>query len=326
MGFMWFESFRNFIDQNDTFVIAQDNLVRNDGIYSLYNAFIACIPDHPIIKITLERIISNVKEKNYGCNEFDITGPQVVGRAFKDFTGKTAYPNKIYNNGIKILFHKFNIYEMIGTLYYENRELCFNKPPFYYQCHSKYHTKKHYSQLYDYGKVFASMIEVSNYEKNVKNHHNTEIKKVHYAHSRPFTHSQWLNKEPRIIQSKLISPLKKIIQFYPFTLTNNKIEECISHLADLNPDIEIHIEDLDPDINLNSDEIFKFAVSKYPEFIYVPIYWYNTAPLKNIQNTSDILKLTQKENSLFDNEVKIFETPYKGFKREIKNKFNIAFE
>lgn len=74
---------RDFIPRNATFAVFRD---RPDG--SLLNSFMACVPNHPILKIVIDMTIDNILNRRYGENALDITGPQTLGRAFNKFIGR----------------------------------------------------------------------------------------------------------------------------------------------------------------------------------------------------------------------------------------------
>lgn len=56
--------------------------------WGVYNGMIAAYKKHPIILFIIEYIMNNIKNKHYGVDSLDITGPKAVGRAL----------NKIINN------------------------------------------------------------------------------------------------------------------------------------------------------------------------------------------------------------------------------------
>lgn len=52
---------------------------------AIINGFFAAYSGHPILKKTIELIVDNIKNYRYGCDNIDITGPRVFGRALKLF-------------------------------------------------------------------------------------------------------------------------------------------------------------------------------------------------------------------------------------------------
>ena len=71
---------RDFIDSTSTFTVFRDR-----PMGSLLNSFMACTPNHPILKIVVEMTVANILSRHYGKNALDITGPQVLGRAFNRY-------------------------------------------------------------------------------------------------------------------------------------------------------------------------------------------------------------------------------------------------
>lgn len=68
---------RKFIPEDSDFVIFRDIFTG-----SLQNGFIACTPRNPILKKAIELCIFNIETNNYGESDLDVTGPQLLGRAF----------------------------------------------------------------------------------------------------------------------------------------------------------------------------------------------------------------------------------------------------
>lgn len=74
---------RTFIPSHTSFVCFLDIL---EGC--IQNSFIACSPGHPILRDMIERCCRNISKEYYGINAFDITGPQMCGRAFNAYLGR----------------------------------------------------------------------------------------------------------------------------------------------------------------------------------------------------------------------------------------------
>ena len=71
---------RDFIPRNATFAVFRDRPTA-----ALLNSFMACTPNHPIVKLVIDMTIDNILKKRYNENALDITGPQTLGRAFNRF-------------------------------------------------------------------------------------------------------------------------------------------------------------------------------------------------------------------------------------------------
>lgn len=57
---------------------------------AIYQAFLACKPRHPVMKIALELSFENIKRRKRASKDtaFDVTGPVVMGRALNKWWGK----------------------------------------------------------------------------------------------------------------------------------------------------------------------------------------------------------------------------------------------
>jgi mannosyltransferase OCH1-like enzyme len=73
---------RNIIDKDDIFVSARDQ--NKDAIY---NAFIACVPNHPFLYEMIKYVVNNTQNKYYGINPLDPTGPVGFGKIMKRIIG-----------------------------------------------------------------------------------------------------------------------------------------------------------------------------------------------------------------------------------------------
>lgn len=73
--------FRDIIEENDEFVSVADRSIGGMGC-GMYQAFIACVPKHPIMLYSLQLSFSNIATRRYDMFEtLSITGPIVAGIA-----------------------------------------------------------------------------------------------------------------------------------------------------------------------------------------------------------------------------------------------------
>lgn len=238
MGFMWTEPFRNFITENDTFISPQDTYTIIDGKPSIYNAFIACVPKNPIIKRTLDLIVDNVKNHRYGKGLFDITGPSVVGRAFKDVINKNANSRESYNNGIRILQYEYYFFTKPDILYDENKNVLATAKSSLYHEFQNMNLGQKYGSHYINKTVYKSQV---NKKLNKKiNQYIPSPKKVKYNHSR-FVEK---NKKIHVSKIRYQTNIMKTQKTYLLSSSENVSgveEECIRRFIDLNPEHEIEI-------------------------------------------------------------------------------------
>lgn len=73
----------------DEILRPQDELVvvRDIPRTCLLNGFIACRPQHPLMKIVIDMVLQRVEAREYGEDPLDITGPHIFGRAFCRWKG-----------------------------------------------------------------------------------------------------------------------------------------------------------------------------------------------------------------------------------------------
>lgn len=74
----------------DDIIRPQDELilVRDVPASCLLNAFIACKPGHPVLKIAIDRCLHNIENRLYGVDPLDATACHLLGRAFCEWKGQ----------------------------------------------------------------------------------------------------------------------------------------------------------------------------------------------------------------------------------------------
>ena len=119
-------------------------LVRDCDNKSIYNAFIACIPENKFIKHLIDKTVNNILNKNMGNGPLDITGPTFIARIFRNYMNKEI---KLGLDGeIFILEHSKD-----GYVKFNNDLIIKRKYHNYLKDIKEY---KHYSDLYKDGKIF----------------------------------------------------------------------------------------------------------------------------------------------------------------------------
>ncbi len=94
-----------YFDVNKVLMVPLDKLF--DSNYDLvtvvdkpdefvWQAFFACKPRLPVVKLCIDKIVENVENRNYGNNALDITGPMMMGRVFKQYYGEGVLNPGIY--------------------------------------------------------------------------------------------------------------------------------------------------------------------------------------------------------------------------------------
>ena len=65
-------------------LIQKDHLVMDIYESGIYNALMICYPKHPILLKCIQKVVENVKNRFYGTNPLDVTGPTMM----KDIVNK----------------------------------------------------------------------------------------------------------------------------------------------------------------------------------------------------------------------------------------------
>lgn len=152
-GMIAVTSLNNIIKAEDEFLSPEDN--ETGG---LYNAFICCSPQHPILKTTLDETLKNIAEENYGKEPLDITGPTVFARAFERVTGRNVLPNTKYGKGIRTLRYKrLGFCNTAGKIWDGSKEVFVTRYPTYHIDRMWYNKHKHYSDMWRARDVFRNI-------------------------------------------------------------------------------------------------------------------------------------------------------------------------
>jgi mannosyltransferase OCH1-like enzyme len=87
------------------FIFAYDNGSEYTRYYRcLATSFFGSVPNNPVLKSAIDKIIDNVKKKNYGMTPLDPTGPYVFGEALLE------NKDKFDNSSLKIGTFDYNNY------------------------------------------------------------------------------------------------------------------------------------------------------------------------------------------------------------------------
>ena len=131
----------------DTFVSA------NDRGYGLFNAFMASIPQHPILKAAINYIIGMVKHRRYGTDMYHITGPRIYISIFQQLKLEKCCTGK-YPNGIRFVGNHTNdtIPDHHNTVLYYTRYPTYDKDRILFWGDSP-----HYSALWNSRQVFRTI-------------------------------------------------------------------------------------------------------------------------------------------------------------------------
>lgn len=159
-GFVSMAPLRELIKSDDEFISPEDD---GNG-KSLYNAFICCVPEHPLIAEALRICLKNIENRDKTSEMLTITGPGVLGKAFKKYMGHYPKPNTCYPHGIKIIRHiggnklHKDPYNIVGEVDYNGKLFMQTKYPTYYLDRQWFHKKEHYGVLWNRDEVFHSVV------------------------------------------------------------------------------------------------------------------------------------------------------------------------
>ena len=141
----------SFIKPKDEFVCPEDA-----GTGGLYNAFIAVVPNHPIMKKAIEMCIKNIEEENYGSCALSITGPKLLEQAFVSCMNQPVLPNAKYGvkGEIRTLSYQVPSFCLDGVIFSDDKPVMAKIYSSYVTDRKKYNTKPHYSVLWQKKNVF----------------------------------------------------------------------------------------------------------------------------------------------------------------------------
>lgn len=136
----------NKILSNHELVLCKDSGDPNNKNYYLHNAFIASIPENPLIQEAINVVIKNIESDYYGDSCLEPTGPGALGRSYNIYFGNKEYDDikpGIYEK-TKILIHTGN--KKIKDL--NGKDIINTKFENYYEIVYNDSTKKHYPELW----------------------------------------------------------------------------------------------------------------------------------------------------------------------------------
>ena len=151
---------RELIRKDDEFVAPEDN---GNGV-SVYNAFMCCIPEHPIIANAIRICLKNIENRDKCSEMLYITGPGALGQAFESEIGVFPSPNTDYSNGVRIIQHiggnrlHKDPNNIVGEIDQDGLLIMKTKYPTYYKDREWYHKKEHYGVLWNKDQVFHSVV------------------------------------------------------------------------------------------------------------------------------------------------------------------------
>jgi hypothetical protein len=125
----------------------KEYFVRDSNVNDVYTALIVSLPKNNIILNCINKILENVKNKYYGNNCLDPTGPGLLGKFF----------TKDQKNGME-LYHSFiNVENKLNKYFIvKNDRIILNFYDDYREEQNKYQKKKHYCELWNERQIYLN--------------------------------------------------------------------------------------------------------------------------------------------------------------------------
>jgi hypothetical protein len=121
IGHIYLQPVSLLVDKTDELVLSIDNNKAPNSEFeliphpstSLYNAFFASYRKHDVIKLLIDYVIHNIRERKYGDSALDITGPIAWGKFFEKHCGFSEKATKgVYScNGHNVKLVNHYVYE-----------------------------------------------------------------------------------------------------------------------------------------------------------------------------------------------------------------------
>nr|QBK86436.1 MAG: glycosyltransferase [Marseillevirus LCMAC102] len=148
-GFIAINPLDKVIDPDDEFISAMDSCKPEycNGQKGVYNAFICCVPGHPIMRYAIDKVLDNIERNYYGICSIAPTGPLVLGEAFKNVTGKDIN-EETYPRGIKLLRFYAPTGCLSGVIFSGSDKIFYTKYPFYREELKLYTNQQDYHQMW----------------------------------------------------------------------------------------------------------------------------------------------------------------------------------
>jgi len=86
IGFVFVRSLRDALHSEDQFISTPDGL--SPLVINLNSAFFCATPKHPILDLTIRRLVYQVSHSYYGEDMLDISGPWTFRRGFSSYFNK----------------------------------------------------------------------------------------------------------------------------------------------------------------------------------------------------------------------------------------------
>lgn len=164
MGLIPLVPFRNLFKSKTKFMSCKDYDTYGEYGPYMYNAIMACTPQHPIMIAYLDRVVDNITKRSYEEGALCITGPGALGRAFKNVTGITVDKSGYYPQNILMLEHIIRNKQTSKskcTLMFKEVNVFYTKYIEYHSDQNKIHSfnhKEHYGALFNKRQIYGEAL------------------------------------------------------------------------------------------------------------------------------------------------------------------------
>jgi mannosyltransferase OCH1-like enzyme len=148
-------SLSSLIKPDDQFLAPED-----DGGKRVCNGFMCVAPNHPILQLTIDRVVENVRSHYYGQSSLQITGPILMGDVFFKVVKRKAEAETDYGNGVRLISHlsartiSGDVCVSPGEIRAGGQLFFMTKYPLYHLDMLWYHTKEHYDTLWNIRQIY----------------------------------------------------------------------------------------------------------------------------------------------------------------------------
>ena len=156
------EYLKKLITENEIILCKDLDKQSNDQYNSIINGFIISVKENPFILSAIDKIKHNISHFNYGYGALDITGPNVIGKVYKNYFNYKCHEGQQFSNIYVLRFNQ-------NLIIHDNNNKIAYKTKDYLGKTINILSNQYYSELWDNKKVFYQLT-ISNWSKTAKNY------------------------------------------------------------------------------------------------------------------------------------------------------------
>lgn len=262
IGHIFLEPISNIIEHTEQTILCIDD--KNYPHSALYNAFFATYPNNPIIKLLIEQIINNIRNRYYGNTSLSITGPVLWATVINNFLDKSP-TSRFTRKTLTYKNHTFTFVEFIkpvssinfGYIYNLSNIPCIaSKFSDYYKLLYQSRNIQHYEQLWNNNQVYKN-----NHINTLVNKQQQLIGTIHSIVLGPFSIS---TNEIFYVFNPSIILLDNNIFVVARLSSSSNCKHTLNH--SYNQLIENNTNVFDPDYKKNSSLLISFYLNSPSTF------------------------------------------------------------